>query len=343
MSLLALSLARLTFLNCQEKQKVGNILESEEALASMSLSDISKIISRPLSYKIEWDGKQNLEEAQKEYFWCQRLGIDWISIDQDYYPDLLKELSNPPFLLFYRGNLSALKGNAVSVVGTRRITPGARKATFEFAKQACLDGMNIVSGLAYGVDSFAHKGAISAFNEGKENCGRTIAVLPCSIDEISPKSNVKLAENIILSGGLLISEYAPGIGMATWHYVQRNRIIAGLSKSTVVAQAPDGSGALITADFALESGRDVMFLESCFDQQAEKINSIVKQDLDTRYARNQVSKYKVENTVKKYLEEGAPVIKDFNDYKRCLIELPGTRMQGINESLIYQPSLFEDF
>ena len=135
--------------------------------------------------------------------------------------------------------------------------------------------------------------------------GKTIAVLPSSIDEILPASHKRMAAQIIQSGGLLVSEYEPGMGMAKWHYVERNRIIAALSPATVVIEAPAGSGALITADFALEYGRDVMFHEIAFCENAQKVSHLVYTDLEKAHAKGTVSRYKLENTPEKYLEAGA--------------------------------------
>ena len=223
-------------------------------------------------------------------------------------------------------------------MGTRRLTQNGKIAAKEFAYNAALNGEVVVSGLAKGADEYAHRGVVDAyfdcFEKGLDtrNLGKTIAVLPSSIDEIVPLSNKKLAGQILQTGGLIISEYEPRMTIANWHFVKRNRIIAGLSFATVVVEAPAGSGALITVDFALENGRDVYFHKVCFSDNAKQIASIVKNQLETDFNNGKVSKYKKENTVEKYLEAGAPIIENYEDYCAACNEVPGQRhikqMQG---------------
>ena len=168
-----------------------------------------------------------------------------------------------------------------------------------------------------------------------EGTGKTIAVLPSAIDNIVPASNKTLAANILKTGGCIISEYEPGLGVATWHFVARNRIIAGLSPATVVIESPPGSGALITADFALEYDRDLMFHESAVCEQANKLSEAVKSQLEKDFASGKVSKYKVENSLKKFLDAGAPIIKDYKDYCECLAEEPGKRSNQTIQTMLF--------
>ena len=206
-----------------------------------------------------------------------------------------------------------------------------------------MDGINVISGLANGADAYAHKGAVEAYfdfvehNKDLSKLGKTIAVLPSSIDQIVPSSNKKLASQILQSGGLIISEYEPKLQLANFHFVGRNRIIAGLSSATVVIEAPSGSGALITADFALDYNRDVMIHEAAFGNTAEQVAQIVKKDLEVKFSSGSISKYKLENTLEKFVKDGAPVIKDYKDYCKARIEIPGTRSKKIE-----QGKLFED-
>ena len=129
-------------------------------------------------------------------------------------------------------------------------------------------------------------------NADLSRLGRTIAVIPSGIDDIIPSCHKKMAGQILQTGGCIISEYEPKLEMANWHFVGRNRIIAGLSAATVVIEAPDGSGALITADFALGYNRDLMFHKVGFNEQAVYIYGLVKKDLEIKYAAGKVSKYK---------------------------------------------------
>ena len=155
--------------------------------------------------------------------------------------------------------------------------------------------------------------------------GKTCAVLPCGIDTIVPYANRKLAENILRSGGVIVSEYVPGVPAERWRFVQRNRIIAALSPATVVVQAPSGSGSLITADFALECGRDVLFHKAAFSENAAVVRNFTESELQARFALGKASRTKLENTPEKYLEAGAPVIENYQDFCKCMTEMPGMR------------------
>ncbi len=341
--ILKLFLARMTFLTVQEKKKFANNIDSLSKLALCSIEDICKETGRKINTRIPWDGKENLRCAKIAAYKCKLLQCELLYIDDPEYPELLRQINDPPFLLFCRGNYKLLKERSVSVVGTRKITPAGREATKRFAYDAAMDGCNVVSGLAVGVDGNAHQGTVDAFFDTDEKgcdvskLGRTIAVMPGSIDEIVPSGQKHLAEQILKTGGCLISEYEPGEEMASWHYVGRNRIIAGLSPATVVMEAPAGSGALITADFAVDYNRDVFFHEAVFGKMAAEVADSVAKDLETRFATGSVSKHKVENRPEKFLKNGAGIIKDYKDYCKALTEMPGQR-----SSNIVQQKLFEE-
>jgi DNA processing protein len=166
------------------------------------------------------------------------------------YPPLLEELYDPPGSLFVRGGPAELLARpAVAVVGARSCSPYGFQVARSLARELAAAGVVVVSGLARGIDGEAHRGAL-------EGGGHTIAVLGCGIDRDYPRSNAELARRIC-ERGAIVSEYPPGIEPAPWRFPARNRIIAGLGLATVVVEARERSGALITADFALELGRDV--------------------------------------------------------------------------------------
>lgn len=170
--------------------------------------------------------------------------------DKDY-PFLLKETVLPPQLLYIRGAIEPRDKNAVAIVGARVATSEGLKTAYDLAFQLAQSGVTIVSGLAQGIDTEAHKGALDAG-------GRTIAVLGTGVDIIYPTSNIELSKRIQNGGqGAIISEFAPGTPAYPSNFPQRNRIISGLALGTVVVEAREKSGALITARFALEQNRDV--------------------------------------------------------------------------------------
>ncbi len=165
------------------------------------------------------------------------------------YPEKLKEIFDPPPVLYIKGELKPEDNLALAVVGTRRITNYGREVTESLVRQLASSGLTIVSGLARGVDSLAHKTAV------ENNC-RTIAVLGCGVDIVYPAQNVLLAKEIIKNGAL-VSEYPPGTEPIPGHFPARNRIISGLALGTLVTEADEKSGSLITASLALEQNREV--------------------------------------------------------------------------------------
>ncbi len=335
--ILELSISRLTFLNFEQKKLLRKNIDSPYKLSLLSKDDIENFTEKKLSLRSEWNGAENFRMSKVAFQRCKMMNIQILLYDDLKYPELLRQTENPPYLLFYRGNVELLtNGKSVSVVGTRRITPEGRKSAHNFAYDAAVDGCNVVSGLANGVDGYAHQGAVDAWFDALEkgyDCnllGKTIAVLPSAIDEITPVSHKKLASQILQTEGLILTEYEPGALMAKWHFVARNRIIAGLSPATVVIEAPAGSGALITADFALDENRDVLFHRAAFNSLAIQVGKVVHNDLEKLHANGRVSRYKMENCPEKFIEAGAPVINDYKDYCKCLAEMPGTRRNKTN-------------
>jgi DNA processing protein len=178
-----------------------------------------------------------------------RLGVHVLALWSDVYPDRLRELHDPPACLFVRGDVSALVGPTVAVVGSRRCTAYGRHAAESIGSALSQRGIHVVSGLALGIDGAAHKGAV-------ESNGTPVAVLGNGIDRIHPRTHARLGQ-VVLQHGAVISEFPPGIPALGHHFPQRNRIIAALSQAVVVVEAASRSGALITTEFALELGRDV--------------------------------------------------------------------------------------
>ena len=165
------------------------------------------------------------------------------------YPPALRELYDPPEKLFVRGRPDVLPRTAVAVVGARSCSRYGAHVARELAHDLAAAGIVVVSGLARGIDGEAHRGALDAG-------GLTVAVLGCGIDRDYPRAHAELASRISVCGAV-VSEYPPGVEPAPWRFPARNRIIAALAAATVVVEARERSGALITADFALELGREV--------------------------------------------------------------------------------------
>jgi len=173
------------------------------------------------------------------------------------YPKLLKHIKNPPKELFYRGDISLASELSIAVVGTRRATRYGVWAAMNLSERLAEHGVIVTSGLARGIDTCGHRGAM-------KGGGKTIAVLGSGVDICSPASNRKLMEEIA-EDGLLISEYEPGFHATKYSFPQRNRIISGISAATVVVEAGISSGALITAEQAAEQGKDVYAIPGNID------------------------------------------------------------------------------
>jgi DNA processing protein len=177
--------------------------------------------------------------------------IKIINIKDKEYPSLLKEIKNPPETLYIRGEILPNE-NYFAIVGTRRYSSYGKQVALEIAGDLTEAGLTIVSGFAPGIDTFAHQAAI-------ERDKRTIAILGTGLDEksIYPKSNLKLIEKIIKTGGCLISEYPPGTRGTKFTFPQRNRIISGISLGVLIVESKEKSGSLITANLAIKQGRKV--------------------------------------------------------------------------------------
>lgn len=247
----ALMLSQLERLDGTSKLKIYGMFPVAEDLCRLSWREV--LYHTGIEQKREageWDPRRLLAGA--EAILARSQHQDWMATGlwEDGYPPLLKYLKDPPFLLWHRGSLPA-RERLVSVVGTRRPDEDGRRAAWLLGHECALWRVGHVSGLAYGIDAAGHGGCI----EGR---GASAAVLPAGLDQISPRGNAWMAGKILDLGGCLVSEYPPGVPAAPWRYIARNRIIAGLALVTVVVQAPEKSGALITAQFALDEGRDVM-------------------------------------------------------------------------------------
>ena len=185
-------------------------------------------------------------------------GIKCLDIDDREYPDLLREIPDPPGRLYCLGNTALLKKETIAVVGSRKVTEYGERTAMKLGKILSEAGVAVVSGLARGVDSASHRGAL----EGE---GGAIAVMGCGIDVCYPASNLKLWEKVRASG-LLLSEYPPGTKAAKYMFPRRNRIISGLCRATVVVEAGIHSGSLITAELAAEQGRTVYAVPGNIDR-----------------------------------------------------------------------------
>ncbi len=222
---------------------------SELALACFAAATESHLVDEPKSarfarFKASFDPVAELARLRT-------LGLRFLGRSEAGFPSLLAAIHDPPPGLFVRGvgDPELLARPAVAIVGARACSPYGRQVARRLGRELAAAGLVVVSGLARGVDGEAHRGALEAG-------GPTVAVLGCGIDRDYPAAHRPLAAEIAASG-LIVSEYAPGIEPAPWRFPARNRIVAGLCRATVVVEARERSGALITTDLALDEGREV--------------------------------------------------------------------------------------
>ena len=197
----------------------------------------------------EFTSQKNLDLAAKDIEWCQRKGYTFLTLEDKNYPETLRETFDPPFVLYIAGCVEVLEESSVSIVGARKPTTYGRAVANRLARDLAACGLAVVSGMARGIDSIAHWGAL------KE--GQTVAVLGSGFKDIYPPENKKLM-NTIAEKGAVITEFPLDAYPAPLHFPQRNRIISGMSLATVVVEATKRSGSLITARLALEQNREVM-------------------------------------------------------------------------------------
>ena len=263
--------------------------------------------------------KSKKKEVEKHMEYMLKNEINIISIVDKQYPQILKEIYDPPISLYCRGNVEILNRKAIAIIGCREATQYGKKASKYFAYNLAKHGINIISGLAKGVDSYAHIGVnqitsvenythnkVNRYNvvdkynhkvkythvekvesvDNNKNCGKTIAVLGNGLDSIYPRENKLLADQIIKNGGAIISEYPLGTKPNKINFPARNRIISGISKGVLVIEAKEKSGTLITVDFALEQGRDVFVVPGNINSlNSVGTNFLIKQgaELVTHY------------------------------------------------------------
>jgi len=254
--LLDLIISYLPDLSYREKITLCESLGDESDLTQKSRSDIEAVIGRSLN---GWDVDSSRRTAEKTAEKTRARGINMVSWQSPLYPPLLREIYDPPVLLFFKGKLPDPESPLAAIVGTRKPSPASSAQAFDIARGLGRGGISVVSGLAFGIDAFAHRGNL-------EGGAPTVAVLGSGVDEVYPSSNRALAWRILETGGALLSEYPPGAGPRKWTFPARNRIISGLSRGVLIVEAPQKSGALITARFALDQNRDLWVASAGVEQ-----------------------------------------------------------------------------
>lgn len=244
-----LALALTPGLGARMAGKLLRAMGSPEAIFNASLTELeSHRLPAAVAQMIRT--RQPMSAAAKELAQAQAAGIRLLTWDEPEYPQRLREIYDPPPLLYVRGNIELLNRHLISIVGSRRPTPYGNQMAEKLARDLADRGLVIVSGLARGIDSCAHKGALSSLT------GATMGVLGCGIDVIYPKENKKIFAQMETRGAI-ISEFAMGTFPGPQNFPIRNRIISGMAVGVVVVEGAQYSGSLITARLAMEFGREV--------------------------------------------------------------------------------------
>ncbi len=264
-----------TLLKQYKSPKIIYHLKEEELLKVEGMGE--KTIKKIQDEKIKSSVEKHIEYMLKNE-------IDIISICDKEYPQTLKEIYDFPISLYVKGNTQILNQKAIAIVGCRDASKYGKNATKYFSYHLAKQGVNIVSGLARGVDSYAHIGTICGQKdsyihaENEQTCGKTIAVLGNGLDRVYPRENEILQKQILKMGGTILSEYSLGTKPEKMNFPARNRIISGMSQGVLVIEAKKNSGTLITVDLALEQGRDVFVVPGNINSnQSVGTNRLIQQ------------------------------------------------------------------
>ncbi len=244
--------------------------QTPEAILTASASALQQVtgvgaqVARNLN---QWRDQVDLE---RQLAWIEETGVQVVTREDPLYPVNLSEIYDPPLVLYARGTLRPQDRYAIAVVGSRRTSLYGQEMSRRLAFQLARVGVTVVSGLARGIDTHAHRGALQAK-------GRTVAVVACGLDRVYPPENESLADEIVAGGGALVTEFPLGVMPDRQHFPMRNRIISGWSLGTVVVEAALKSGALITAHQASEQGRQVFAVPGRADSNLSRgANRLIK-------------------------------------------------------------------
>ncbi|HCW32389.1 MAG: Smf protein, DNA processing protein [Candidatus Peregrinibacteria bacterium GW2011_GWF2_39_17] len=257
------------------------------------------------------------------------ISFQTLKINDSLYPDALQQLRDAPPLLYARGNLSLLKSTCFAIVGTRANTDYGQAMAAYFTKGLLSYGFTIVSGLAYGIDAAVHRAVVEAG-------GKTIAVLGNGIDTIHPARHQHLAQDILRQNGLIFSEYGPGAGIRNYFFPKRNRLISGISIGTLIIEAPQKSGALITARCAFEQNRDVFAVPGDLSRHTFQGNhSLISSDM-ARLVRTP------EDIISHLSHQPKLVLKNVIHHPKTQLKLVTVAQKNLWEIFSFHPQSIED-
>lgn len=264
-------MSRIPNLGCKRMKRLIERFERPEQIWDLSKRELMQVASigeEIANQIVKTEYRKNIDHYHA-YMEKNKIGMITI-LDQDY-PENLKNLYDPPIVLFYKGNRKLINQQGIAIIGCRECSDYGRKIADEFSYKLSKNGKVIISGMAKGIDAYAHKGCLNAK-------GKTIAVLGNGIDQIYPKENINLYNEILEKQGLIISEYIMGTKPNKMNFPARNRIISGLANEILVIEAKKKSGTLITVDFGLEQGKEIFVIPGNISSpNSEGTNELIKQ------------------------------------------------------------------
>lgn len=285
----------------QTLKKVLTEFSNLERLWQKSPVEIERKLGQKITNLIV--GAREKFDPEVELTKLEKYNIGYVILGDKDYPKYLAEIPDAPIVLYIRGNVKAIKEIGIAVVGSRAHTDYGRRIARKLVKDCVGAGLSIISGLALGIDGEAHRVAL-------ENNGVTVGVLGCGLDRIYPAAHADLAKRILIQNGAIISEYSPGTPSLKQNFPARNRIIAGLSLGTLVIEAGESSGTLITAECALEYNREVFAVPGPIDSpysfgtnQLIKKGAKLVQSIDDILEELPVKRKKAENMAREILPE----------------------------------------
>ncbi|MBP5427567.1 MAG: DNA-processing protein DprA [Clostridiales bacterium] len=289
----------------------------------LQLRELSYLTSKNIDALINRDyreqAKVHLENVYKN-------DIKIITLDDEAYPKLLKNIYDPPIVLYIKGKIKK-DDVGIGIVGARRATQYGLNIAYDMGDNISQCGVTVISGLARGIDTYAHKGAL-------KNGGRTIAVLGSGLDVVYPYENKELFENI-QKDGMVITEYLPKTKPSPYNFPARNRIISGLSRGILVVEAGIKSGSLITADFALEQGRDVFAIPGNIGyKNSEGTNTLIKEGAKLVTCARDILEDIGYIAVKK-ISENSNKYKNLNELEKSIIECLKEKNMCVDEMVKY--------
>lgn len=288
--------------------KLVNYFDNIENLYKASEKDLKNIkLQESIIQEIKQNKKKDIEKELEKNLKFSNI----ITQEEENFPELLKNIEDPPIVLFYKGKINK-KENCISIVGSRKHSDYGEKTTTKITEKLINNNITIVSGLAMGIDSIAHQTCTN-------NKKRTIAVLPNGLDIIYPQVNNNLSIEILKNNGLLITEFPINSNITHYNFHRRNRIISGLSKITIVTEAEKSSGSMITVKHALNQGRDVYVTPgSIFNPFSKGTNNLIKEGANPI---TEINNLYTEIGIEEKINKKTNYLKNLNKQEKEIIEL----------------------